>query len=144
MTEQVQSGPQLDWLLDGLVDRIPEIRCAIVLSGDGLLIGKSKDLRRDDAEHLSAVGSGMHSLARGAARHFQGGEVQQTVIQMEKAFLFVTAAGRGARLAAIATEGVDVGMMAFEMGTLVKQVGAYLSAAPRVQTSPSGGRIQDA
>ncbi|MEV6737055.1 roadblock/LC7 domain-containing protein [Streptomyces sp. NPDC051104] len=143
MTEQVHPGPQLDWLLDGLVDRIPEIRCAIVLSGDGLLIGKSKDLRRDDAEHLSAVGSGMHSLARGAARHFHGGEVQQTVIQMERAFLFVTAAGKGARLAAIASEEVDVGMMAFEMGTLVKQVGQYMSAAPRVQT-PSGGLIQDA
>ncbi|WP_225845351.1 roadblock/LC7 domain-containing protein [Streptomyces sp. HPF1205] len=143
MTEQVHSGPQLDWLLDDLVGRIPEIRCAIVLSGDGLLIGKSKDLRRDDAEHLSAVGSGMHSLARGAARHFQGGEVQQTVIQMEKAYLFVTAAGRGARLAAIASEGVDVGMMAFEMATIVKQVGQYLSAAPRTQVQPSG-RAQDA
>jgi predicted regulator of Ras-like GTPase activity (Roadblock/LC7/MglB family) len=142
MTEQVHSGPQLDWLLDDLVGRIPEIRCAIVLSGDGLLIGKSRDLRRDDAEHLSAVGSGMHSLARGAARHFQGGEVQQTVIQMEKAYLFVTAAGRGARLAAIAAEGVDVGMMAFEMATIVKQVGQYLSAAPRTQTS-SGSRAQD-
>jgi predicted regulator of Ras-like GTPase activity (Roadblock/LC7/MglB family) len=143
MTDQVQAVPQLDWLLDSLVDQIPEIRCAIVLSGDGLLIGKSKDLGRDDAEHLSAVGSGMHSLARGAARHFQGGEVQQTVIQMERAFLFVTAAGRGARLAAIASEEVDVGMMAFEMGTLVKQVGKYLSAAPRVQ-APSRGYIQDA
>ncbi|MFF2846812.1 roadblock/LC7 domain-containing protein [Streptomyces sp. NPDC058001] len=143
MTEQVQPAAQLDWLLDGLVDRIPEIRCAVVLSGDGLLIGKSKELGRDDAEHLSAVGSGMHSLARGAARHFRGGEVQQTVIQMEKAFLFVTAAGRGARLAAIASEEVDVGMMAFEMGTLVKQVGKFLSAAPRVQ-SPAGGHFPDA
>ncbi|WP_052847279.1 roadblock/LC7 domain-containing protein [Streptomyces avicenniae] len=141
MTEQVHSGPQLDWLLDDLVSRIPDIRCAIVLSGDGLLIGKSRDLRRDDAEHLSAVGSGMHSLARGAARHFQGGEVQQTVIQMEKAYLFVTAAGRGARLAAIATEEVDVGMMAFEMATIVKQVGQYMSAAPRTQ-APSGSRAQ--
>ncbi|MCW7940553.1 dynein regulation protein LC7 [Streptomyces hygroscopicus] len=143
MTEHVHPGPQLDWLLDGLVDRIPEIRCAVVLSGDGLLIGKSQTLSRDDAEHLSAVSSGMHSLAGGAARHFNGGDVQQTVIQMERAFLFVTAAGSGARLAAIATEEVDAGMMAYEMGTLVKQVGQYMTAAPRVQT-PVGGPIQDA
>jgi predicted regulator of Ras-like GTPase activity (Roadblock/LC7/MglB family) len=143
MTEQVHSGRQLDWLLDALVDRIPEIHCAIVLSGDGLLIGKSKDMLRDDAEHLSAVASGVHRLARGAARHFDSGRVQQTVIQMEKAFLFVTAAGKGARLAAIASEEVDVGMMAYEMGTLVKQVGQYLTAAPRLQ-SPSGGPVQDA
>ncbi|MEW2296339.1 roadblock/LC7 domain-containing protein [Streptomyces sp. NPDC006743] len=143
MTEQVQTGRQLDWLLDGLVNRIPEIRCAIVLSGDGLLIGKSKDMLRDDAEHLSAVASGVHSLARGAARHFHSGSVQQTVIQMDKAFLFVTAAGKGARLAALASEEVDVGMMAYEMGTLVKQVGQYLTAAPRVQ-SPAGGPVQNA
>jgi predicted regulator of Ras-like GTPase activity (Roadblock/LC7/MglB family) len=143
MTEQVHTGRQLDWLLDALVDRIPEIRCAIVLTGDGLLIGKSKDLLRDDAEHLSAVASGVHSLARGAARHFHSGLVQQTVIQMEKAFLFVTAAGKGARLASLATQEVDVGMMAYEMGTLVKQVGQYLSAAPRVP-SPSEGPLGDA
>ncbi|MBC9724221.1 roadblock/LC7 domain-containing protein [Streptomyces sp. TRM68367] len=143
MTEQVHNGRQLDWLLDALVDRIPEIRCAIVLSGDGLLIGKSKDMLRDDAEHLSAVASGVHSLARGAARHFHSGQVQQTVIQMDKAFLFVTAAGKGARLAAFASEEVDVGMMAYEMGTLVKQVGQYLTAAPRAE-SPSGGPVQNA
>jgi predicted regulator of Ras-like GTPase activity (Roadblock/LC7/MglB family) len=133
----VRPAPQLDWLLDGLVERIPEIRCAVVLSGDGLLIGKSKDIRRGDAEHLSAVGSGMYSLARGVARHFHGGEVQQTVIQMERAFLFVTAAGQGARLAAIASEEVDVGVMAFEMATLVKQVGKHLSAPPR-EEAPFG------
>ncbi|MET8979529.1 dynein regulation protein LC7 [Streptomyces sp. V2] len=142
MSEQVHPGPQLDWLLDDLVDRIPEIRCAVVLSGDGLLIGKSKDIRRDDAEHLSAVGSGVHSLARGAARHFHGGPVQQTVIQMEKAYLFITAAGQGARLAAFASDTVDIGMMAYEMGTLVKRVGTYLSAPPRVQ-GPPGGLGQD-
>jgi predicted regulator of Ras-like GTPase activity (Roadblock/LC7/MglB family) len=143
MNDTVHSGDPLDWLLDALVDRIPEIRCAIVLSGDGLLIGKSQDLLRDDAEHLSAVASGVHSLARGASHRFQGGQVQQSVIQMEKAFLFVTAAGKGARLAAIASQEVDVGILAYEMATLVKQVGQYLTAAPRVQSS-SGGPVQDA
>jgi predicted regulator of Ras-like GTPase activity (Roadblock/LC7/MglB family) len=141
MTEQGTSDPQLDWLLDDLVDRIPEIRYAIVLSGDGLPIGKSKDLARDDAEQLSAVGSGMHSLASAAARHFRGGKVHQTVIQMDSGFLFVTAAGPGARLAAMASEGVDVGVMAFELATIVKQVGQYLSAAPRTPV-PATGRIQ--
>lgn len=141
MTEQVQAT-NLDWLLDGLVDRIPEIRGAIVLSGDGLLLGKSERMSRDDAEHMSAIASGVHSLARGAARRFQGGDVQQTVIEMSQAFLFVTTAGDGARLAALASETVDVGMMAFEMGTLVKQVPRYLSAAPRVQ-APTRSYTQD-
>ncbi|MBD0710874.1 MULTISPECIES: roadblock/LC7 domain-containing protein [unclassified Streptomyces] len=139
----VPTSRQLDWVLDDLVGRIPEIRCAIVLSGDGLLIGKSQGLVRDDAERLSAVASGMHSLARGTAQYFRGGAVQQTVIQMEHAFLFITAAGSGARLAALASQDVDAGMMAFEMGTLVKQVGTYLSAAPRITDGHAAHR-QDA
>jgi hypothetical protein len=61
---------------------------------------------------------------------------------MERAFLFVTAAGRGPRPAATAAEDVNVGMTASEMGTLVKQVGKYLSAAPRSK-APSGC-VQDA
>ncbi|MCB8901030.1 roadblock/LC7 domain-containing protein [Streptomyces sp. NBC_01077] len=143
MTE-VATSRQLDWVLDDLVGRIPEIRCAIVLSGDGLLIGKSHDLGRDDAERLSALASGMHSLARGTAQYFRGGAVQQTVIQMEHAFLFITAAGQGARLAALASQEVDAGMMAYEMGTMVKQVGAYLSAAPRIPGHHTVAHSQDA
>ncbi|MFF1678398.1 roadblock/LC7 domain-containing protein [Streptomyces sp. NPDC058256] len=143
MTDTARSGDQLDWLLDTLVERIPEIRCAIVLSGDGLLLGKSKDMRQDDAEHLSAIASGVHSLAGGASHRFQGGHVQSSLIQMEQAFLFITAAGQGARLAAIASQHVDLGILAYEMGTLVKQVGLHLTAAPRVP-SPSGGPVQDA
>ncbi|GHH86093.1 dynein regulation protein LC7 [Streptomyces sulfonofaciens] len=135
MTEQVETLPRLDWLLDSLVDRIPEIRHAIVLSEDGLTLAKSKELGREDAEQLSAIASGLQSLSRGAANRFHGGQVRQTVVEMDTAYLFVTSAGQGARLAAFASDTVDVGMMAFEMNTLVKQVGQYLSAAPRVETS---------
>ena len=142
MTHQVEAPLQLNWLLDNLVGKVPEIRHAVVLSEDGLLLARSAGLERDDAEHLSAVASGLQSLSRGAARRFQGGEVRQTVIEMDRAFLFVTNAGRGARLAALATSDVDAGMMAYEMNMLVRQVGQYLSAAPRVQT-PTGGRGED-
>lgn len=58
------SGP-LNWLLDELVDRVGSIRKAVVLSGDGLPTGSSKDLTREDSEHLAAVASGFHSLAKG-------------------------------------------------------------------------------
>ena len=49
---------ELNWLLDDLVDRVASIRKAIVLSGDGLPTGASKDLTREDSEHLAAVGDG--------------------------------------------------------------------------------------
>ncbi|GHC93878.1 dynein regulation protein LC7 [Nocardiopsis terrae] len=121
----------INWLLDELLDRAVGSRHAIVLSADGLLIGRSRDLVKEDAEHLSAVASAFQSLARGTGRHFGGGEVLQTVVEMESAYLFVTGAGRGACLAVLAEESSDVGLIAYEMNVLVEQVGRYLDAAPR-------------
>ena len=74
---------------------------AVILSRDGLTIAASQDLGREDAEHLSALAAGVQSLARGAGEHFEAGEVRQTIIELEQAFLFVTAAGHGSCLAVL-------------------------------------------
>jgi predicted regulator of Ras-like GTPase activity (Roadblock/LC7/MglB family) len=121
----------LDWLLDDLVRKLPGAERIIVLSADGLLIGRSRNLGRDDAEHLSAVASGLQSLARGASRHFEGGTVRQTLVEMDNAFLIVTAAGSGACLAVLAEAEADLGLVAYELNLMVKRVGTYLSARPR-------------
>ncbi|GAA3437496.1 roadblock/LC7 domain-containing protein [Kutzneria kofuensis] len=142
MNDKAHSETDLNWLLDNLVERVVDARHAVVLSADGLLIGKSDGLSRDDSDQLSAMASAFQSLARGAGRHFGGGQVRQTIVEMEHAFLFVTAAGRGACLAVLAEESADVGLIAYEMNLLVKQVGVYLSSAPRnvAATADSGQR----
>jgi predicted regulator of Ras-like GTPase activity (Roadblock/LC7/MglB family) len=122
---------ELDWLLDELVKRAAGADRAVVLSSDGLLIGRSHNLSEDDGEHLSAVASAFQSLARGTGRHFGGGQVRQTLVEMDHAYLFVTAAGHGACLALLAEETADVGMIAYEMNLMVKRVGAVLTARPR-------------
>ncbi|MEU8522194.1 roadblock/LC7 domain-containing protein [Streptomyces sp. NBC_01216] len=128
----------LNWLLDELVQRVGSIRKALVLSGDGLPTGASQDLTREDGEHLAAVASGFHSLAKGVGRHFEAGRVRQTVVELEDAFLFVTAAGDGSCLAVLADADSDVGQVAYEMTLMVKRVGAHLTTAPRAGL-PSGG-----
>src|ERR1044072_8414127 len=90
---------ELDWLLDDLAARVNGGRHAVVLSGDGLAIGASDGLTREDGEHLAAVASGFHSLAKGVGRHFNAGSVRQTMVELDDAFLFVTAAGDGSCLA---------------------------------------------
>lgn len=130
MTANPEPGG-LDWLLDDLIRRLPGAERVIILSADGLLIGRSRNLGRDDAEHLSAVASGLQSLARGASRHFGGGAVRQTLVEMENSFLVVTAAGNGACLAVLAEAEADLGLLAYEMNLMVKRVGTYLSAQPR-------------
>ncbi|MEV0604600.1 MULTISPECIES: roadblock/LC7 domain-containing protein [Streptomyces] len=122
---------ELGWLLDELVGRVGSIREALILSSDGLATGASADLPREDAEHLAAVASGFHSLAKGVGRHFDAGQVRQTMVELDEAFLFVSAAGDGSCLAVLADADSDVGLIAYEMTLLVKRVGTHLGTAPR-------------
>lgn len=130
--EQTNDAANLGWLLDDFAARVPEVNHVLVLSVDGLLIGASRGLDRADAEHLSAVASGFQSLARSAGRRFGGGFARQTIVEMESAYLFVTAAGQGACLAVLATDSADIGLIAYEMTMLVKRVGPVLSTPFRV------------
>jgi predicted regulator of Ras-like GTPase activity (Roadblock/LC7/MglB family) len=128
---------RLNWLLDDLIERVPSAHHAVVLSADGLLMGSSHGLTREDAEHLSAMAAGFQSLAKGASRHFETGPVRQTVVEMEGAYLFVTAAGRGACLALLAGVDSDIGLIAYEMAMLVARVGQNMSTPSRHPTVPS-------
>ncbi|WP_405578263.1 roadblock/LC7 domain-containing protein [Streptomyces sp. NBC_01190] len=131
MTAPSSPTRELSWLLDDLVTRVASIRKAMILSGDGLAIGSSDGLTREDSEHLAAVASGFHSLAKGVGRHFGAGGVRQTMVELDEAFLFVTAAGDGSCLAVLTDADSDVGQVAYEMALLVKRVGAHLGSAPR-------------
>src|SRR5262249_34953257 len=122
----------LRWLLDDFVERVAAADRIVVLSADGLLVNRSSSLSNEDAEHLSAIASAFQGLARGAARHFEGGGVRQTFVEMDNVFLIVTAAGRGACLAVLASDKADLGLIAYEMNILLKRVGTYLSAEPRI------------
>jgi len=138
VVEKTAAVRDVTWLLDDLVARVEHARQAVVLSADGLLIAGSTGLSREDGEHLSAVASGFQSLARGAGRHFGGGAVRQTIIEMESAFLFVTAAGKGACLAVLSSSEADMGLIGYEMAMLVTRVGQYLSTPARAAAGQAG------
>ncbi|GLF93307.1 roadblock/LC7 domain-containing protein [Streptomyces yaizuensis] len=127
----------LDWLLDDLTKRIEHIKHALVLSNDGLVTGASTGLAREDAEHLAAVSSGLHSLARGSGRHFRAGRARQTMVEFDEALLFVTAAGDGSCLCVLSEAEADVGQIAYEMTLMVNRVGEHLGVAARQPTVDS-------
>ncbi|MFI8949428.1 roadblock/LC7 domain-containing protein [Streptomyces sp. NPDC053750] len=138
-TGTVRPTRELDWLLDDFVGCVSEVRHAVVLSNDGLAVGASTGLGRADAEHLAAVASGFHSLAKGAGRHFGAGGVRQTMVEMDDGFLFVAAAGDGSCLAVLTAVTADIGLVAYEMARLVKRVGEHLHTAPRSSARPPAG-----
>lgn len=137
MAQAMKPGANLGWLLDDLVERVPSAQQAVVLSADGLLMAASRGLDREDAEHMSAMAAGFQSLAKGASRHFRAGPVRQTVVEMETAYLFITAAGNGACLAVLSDANSDIGLIAYEMAMLVMRVGENLSAPSRPPTAPA-------
>ncbi|MGD0553687.1 MAG: roadblock/LC7 domain-containing protein [Streptosporangiaceae bacterium] len=122
----------IDWLLDDLVNRIPQIEKAVVLSRDGLANGSSAILDREDAERLAAIAAGFHSLARGAAGYLDGYQVRQVVVEMAGAYLFITTAGENGCLAVVAKTTVDVGLIAYEMALLVRRISPHLPPLRRV------------
>jgi len=126
---------ELNWLLENLVSTVDRVRQAVILSPDGLPLGNSPGLSADDADHLAALAAGVQSLARGAGQRFSGGEVRQTIIEMDAALLFITAAGQGTCLAVLADVDADAGLIAYEMAVLVKRVGQHMIANPRFPAS---------
>ncbi|MFC5804267.1 roadblock/LC7 domain-containing protein [Streptomyces formicae] len=142
MTASPHRSGDLNWLLEELVAQVAEVKHAVVLSGDGLPVGTSKELTRDDGERFAAIASGFHSLAKGTGRHFRAGRVVQTLVELEDGFLFVVAAGEGSCLAVFSDADADVGLVAYEMARLVKRVGAHLGTPARGETGVTS-RVHD-
>jgi predicted regulator of Ras-like GTPase activity (Roadblock/LC7/MglB family) len=133
--EQPGAPETMDWVVDDLVRRVEGISQAVVLSRDGLTLGASQGLSREDADHFSAVAAGLQSLAREAARWFGGGQVRQTIVEMETAVVFAIEAGEGTCLAALCPGDAKPGLIAYEMNKLVKRIRQHLAAGRRSATS---------
>jgi predicted regulator of Ras-like GTPase activity (Roadblock/LC7/MglB family) len=121
------------WLVSDFVRRVPGAAHAVVVSADGLLLVASEGLPQDRAEQLSAVASGLISLTQGAARCFEAGAVNQTVVEMERGFLFLMSVSDGSCLAVLAAPTCDIGAVAYEMTLLVDRVGQQITPALRAQ-----------
>ena len=139
MSEGTAVG-ELDWLLEKLTLGVSGVRYAVILSPDGLTLGRSPRLSEDTASHLAALAAGAQGLARGAGQKFGCGEVSKTIIEMDMALLFITPADRGTCVALLADADADAGQIAYEMAVLVKRVGQHMIANPRFPVQTPGSR----
>ncbi|WP_240138642.1 roadblock/LC7 domain-containing protein [Streptomyces sp. MUM 178J] len=134
MTAEATTGGEqadLGWLLDDLLARTDHVRQAVLLTADGIAICSSEGMATKDVEHLSAVCAGFHSLAKETGARFKAGDVRQTMVMLDDAFLFVTPAGDGSRLAVLSGVETDVGQLAHEMALLVRRVGRHMAVSAR-------------
>jgi predicted regulator of Ras-like GTPase activity (Roadblock/LC7/MglB family) len=121
------------WLVDSFVDKTPGVNEAVVVSSDGLPIAVSRGLDRAAADRFAAVASGLIGLAYGAAGRFGGGAVNEVIVEMEHAFLFVTGISDGSSLAVVAEAACDVGLVGYEMAVLVERAGGVLTPELRAE-----------
>jgi predicted regulator of Ras-like GTPase activity (Roadblock/LC7/MglB family) len=134
----VSHDTDLSWLLRGLVEQVPHTRAAVLLSADGLAMA-SHGLAADPADHLSAVASGLFSLARSAAMRFGDSDgVRQVVAELDDRLLFVSSAGSGSVLTVLADRQADAGLLGYAMSQLVKSVRPVLSASRRSTAAVAG------
>lgn len=129
---RIDDERSLDWLVTRLVDEVPDVAHAILLSADGLLMAASTSIPSERAEQVAAVSSGLASLAVGASRLFDGGVVLQTIVEMEHGYLMLMSVGDGSNLAVLTQESADIGQVGYEMALLVDRVGRTVQASARV------------
>jgi predicted regulator of Ras-like GTPase activity (Roadblock/LC7/MglB family) len=133
MAQLSSDARNLNWLVANFAKATPGVAHAMVVSADGLPVAVSERLDRPRADTLAAIASGLASLTQGASRCFEGGLVTQTVVEMERGFLFVMSISDGSCLVVLAATSCNVGVVAYEMTVLVARAGDVLTPSLRAE-----------
>jgi uncharacterized protein len=98
----------LDRLITDFTERVPTVLHALVVSSDGVPVAVSDRMQPDHLEQLSAITSGLMSLAYGAARIFDGGAITQALVAMQRGTLVIMTIDDGSGLAVLAAATADL------------------------------------
>jgi uncharacterized protein len=133
MAQLSSEARNLNWLVANFAKATPGVAHAMVVSADGLPVAVSERLDRPRADQLAAIASGLASLTLGASRCFDGGLVTQTVVEMDRGFLFVMSISDGSSLTVLASSSCNVAVVAYEMTVLVARAGDVLTPSLRAE-----------
>ncbi|OEV03052.1 roadblock/LC7 domain-containing protein [Streptomyces nanshensis] len=126
------------WVLAPLLE-LPHVIHAAVISGDGLIEGRSPNLGRDAAEGVAAMLSALQGAARTTTAAFAGDyavTLRQTVIESDKGWVFAIPAGDNTCLAVFAGPEVNMGVVTHQMQVQVATLGAKAMSRPTRSDSP--------
>jgi predicted regulator of Ras-like GTPase activity (Roadblock/LC7/MglB family) len=128
---------EINWLMDNFVDQTFGVEQALGVSSDGLLMAVSAPLRREDADKLAAMISGMTSLALSASRLLLKGALRQVITDFGQGYLLVSAISGGSCLGVVTTSECDLGAVGYETTVLVQRIGQLLTPALIVELKTS-------
>jgi uncharacterized protein len=128
MTTTISSQVKnVNWLMTRFVSDTVGVEQAIAVSSDGLLMAISSNLDRGSADKMAAIVTGMRSLSDGASRVLGKGGVNQVIIEMRQAYLFIASISGGSSLGVVTAKNADLGLVGYEVTLLVQRVGTQLT-----------------
>lgn len=113
-------------LLASLVARTPGLAHAVLLSPEGVPVATSSALPAVRAQQLAAIGSGLLSLADGAARCLSTGVTRQIIVELNEGVLLATPIAPHMHLALLATGECNREQLGYELRRFAADVGPLL------------------
>lgn len=132
MNTQDTAVVHVKWLVDGLAQDVPGIRQVVLVSSDGLLLASAGGSEAG-GERLGAIVSGLVSLAQGAARVMELGEVRQEIVTMAEGHVVAMSISDGSCLGVHASGTSDLAVIAYQMTAFVRRAGHVLTPALRAE-----------
>ncbi|MEU8136966.1 roadblock/LC7 domain-containing protein [Streptodolium elevatio] len=132
MNTQDTAVVHVKWLVDGLARDVPGIRQVVLVSSDGLLLASAGG-SDSGGERLGAIVSGLVSLAQGAARVMDLGEVRQEIVTMAEGHVVAMSISDGSCLGVHASSTGDLAVIAYQMTAFVRRAGHVLTPALRAE-----------
>ena len=127
----------MGWLLDSFAQQLNGIAHVIVVSSDGLLLAATGGLPPERAEQLASVTAGLVSLTYGTARHFEGGNVQQTIVHMEAGYLILMSISDGSLLCVHGSPDSDMSVFAYHLALFLGRAGHVMTPQLRSELRQS-------
>lgn len=129
----------LNGLLTGFASRVPGVLHAVVVAADGVPVAASAGIQPGQLEQLSAITSGLISLARAAAGLSGDDAVSQALVTMKLAVLVVVAIDDGSALAVLTAAAADLDLVAYEMTFLAEQAASIVTLPARGAAADTAG-----
>ena len=126
-TEHSSQAQDFTWLLAKFAQDTAGVIDVIAVSSDGLLMAVAGEADRASSDRLSAIVSGMVSLAAGAGSSYGLGVLNKVIVDAEGGYLIVMAMGAGALLGAVADKSASLGTVAYEMAVFINRINGILN-----------------
>jgi predicted regulator of Ras-like GTPase activity (Roadblock/LC7/MglB family) len=126
---------QSAWFLNPITE-IKGVRHALIMTLDGMVQAKSKDLTVDEADGIAAMTSALHSASRAAANTALGAEeslpIETVTVRNALGTYMVMPAGAGTNtlIGAAGDDAMPMGVVAHTMARQAMKLGEQLMSVP--------------